>query len=160
MRVLGVDFGERRIGLAVSDRSGTLASPVRTIDRRDSAADPVTLIVNALQELAHDDPIERVIVGLPRRLDGTDSDQTARVRQLAVELSTRTGLPIDLQDERLSSREAEQRLALRVRNWRKRKKLLDAAAAAIVLQDWLDGQKEGSGGKREEGRGKRVEGRG
>jgi putative Holliday junction resolvase len=142
MRVLGVDFGERRIGLAVSDRTGTLASPIRTIDRRDSGADPVTLIVNTLHELAHDDPIERVIVGLPRRLDGTDSDETARVRQLAVDLATRTGLPIDLQDERLSSREAEQRLALRVRNWRKRKKLLDAAAAAVVLQDWLDGQKK------------------
>ncbi len=140
MRVLGVDFGERRIGLAVSDRSGTLASPVRTIDRRSSASDPVTLIVKAIDDLAHDDPIERIIVGLPRRLDGSDNDLTARVRMLAIELAGRTGLPTDLQDERLSSREAQERLALRQRDWRKRKDRLDAAAAAVVLQDWLDEQ--------------------
>ena len=138
MRVLGIDFGERRIGLAVSDRSGTLASPVRTIDRRGSSADAVTLILNAIEELAHDDPIERIVVGLPRRLDGSDTDQTARVRLFAAELAGRTGLPIDLQDERLSSREAEERLAVRQRDWRKRKERLDAAAAAVVLQDWLD----------------------
>jgi putative Holliday junction resolvase len=142
MRVLGVDFGERRIGLAVSDTSGTLASPVRTIDRRGSAADAVTLILNALADLAHDDPIDRIIVGLPLRLDGSDNDQTPRVRQLAAELASRTGLPIDLQDERLSSREAEERLAMRQRDWRKRKDRLDAAAAAIVLQDWLDSRRD------------------
>ena len=140
MRVLGIDFGERRIGLAVSDRSGTLASPVGTIDRRSAAADPVTLIVKAIGDLGHDDPIDRIIVGLPRRLDGTDNDLTARVRMFAIELAGRTGLPTDLQDERLSSREAEERLALRQRDWRKRKDRLDAAAAAVVLQDWLDGQ--------------------
>jgi putative Holliday junction resolvase len=138
MRVLGIDFGERRIGLAVSDRSGTLASPVRTIDRRESTADPVTLILNAIEELADDAAIERIVVGLPRRLDGSDTDQTARVRLFAAELAGRTGLPIDLQDERLSSREAEERLAVRQRDWRKRKERLDAAAAAVVLQDWLD----------------------
>ena len=145
MRVLGVDFGERRIGLAVSDRSGTLASPVRTIDRRNSGVDPVTLIVNTLDHLGHDDPIERIIVGLPRRLDGTDNDLTARVLQLAAKLAERTGLPIDLQDERLTSREAEERLALRERDWRKRKDRLDAAAAAVMLQDWLDQRSRGKG---------------
>jgi putative Holliday junction resolvase len=145
MRVVGVDFGERRIGLAVSDRTGTLASPVRTLDRRELDLDPVTLIVNALEDLAKDDPIERIIVGLPRRLDGSDNDQTPRVRQLAVDLAGRTGIPVDLQDERLSSREAEERLAVRQRDWRKRKARLDAAAAAVLLQDWLDGKKVKSG---------------
>jgi putative Holliday junction resolvase len=141
MRVLGVDFGERRIGLAVSDRTGTLASPIRTIDRRGLDLDPATLIVNALEDLAQDDPIDRIVVGLPRRLDGSDNDQTSRVRQLALDLARRTGLPVDLQDERLSSREAEERLAVRQRDWRKRKDRLDAAAAAILLQDWLDEKK-------------------
>jgi putative Holliday junction resolvase len=107
--------------------------------------DPVTLIVNALEDLAKDDPIERIIVGLPRRLDGSDNDQTPRVRQLAVDLAGRTGIPVDLQDERLSSREAEERLAVRQRDWRKRKARLDAAAAAVLLQDWLDGKKVKSG---------------
>jgi putative Holliday junction resolvase len=103
--------------------------------------DPATLIVNALEDLAQDDPIDRIVVGLPRRLDGSDNDQTSRVRQLALDLARRTGLPVDLQDERLSSREAEERLAVRQRDWRKRKDRLDAAAAAILLQDWLDEKK-------------------
>ena len=142
MRVLGIDFGERRIGLAISDASGTLASPVRTIDRRDSSADAVTLVMHAIAEIGHDEPVDRIVIGLPRRLDGADNDQTPQVRMFAEALASRTGLPIDLQDERLSSREAEERLALRERDWRKRKARLDAAAAAIVLQDWLDSRRD------------------
>lgn len=141
MRVLGIDFGSRRIGLAMSDASGTLASPIRTIDRRDASADVVTLVMNAIAELCSDEPLDRIVIGLPRRLDGSDNDQTPQVRTFAAALALRTGLPIDLQDERLSSREAEERLALRLRDWRKRKARLDAAAAAVVLQDWLDAQR-------------------
>lgn len=141
MRIVGIDFGERRIGLAMSDASGTLASPIRVIDRRGASADAVTLVMNAIEEMARPEPIDRIVIGLPRRLDGTDSDQTAQVRAFAAALGSRSGLPIDLQDERLSSREAEERLALGERDWRKRKARLDAAAAAIVLQDWLDARK-------------------
>lgn len=138
MRVLGIDFGERRIGLAMSDASGTLATPVRTIERQDVGVDLVTLVVDAIQEMGRDERIDQLVVGLPRRLDGRDSAQTPRVRAFAAALGSRSGLPVDLQDERLSSREAEARLALRERDWRKRKARLDAAAAAIMLQDWLD----------------------
>jgi putative Holliday junction resolvase len=141
MRVLGIDFGGRRIGLAISDISGTLASPVRAIDRRGSADDPVTLVLNVIDEMARDEPIDRVVVGLPRRLDGNDNAQTPHVRAFATALAARSGLTIDLQDERLSSREAEERLALREKSWRKRKARLDAVAAAIVLQDYLDARR-------------------
>lgn len=141
MRIVGIDFGERRIGLAMSDASGTLASPIRAIDRRGASEDAVTLVMNAVAEMAHGEPIDRIVVGLPRRLDGTDNNQTQHVRAFATALGSRSGLPIDLQDERLSSREAEARLALRERDWRKRKARLDAAAAAIVLQDWLDARR-------------------
>lgn len=152
MRVLGIDFGARRIGLAMSDASGTLASPIRAIDRRDATADAVALVLNVVDELGRDEPVNRIVVGLPRRLDGADNDQTAHVRAFAAALELRSGLPIELQDERLSSREAEERLALRERDWRKRKTRLDAAAAAIVLQDWLDSHRDSALGIRDSSR--------
>jgi len=77
-------------------------------------------------------------VGLPVRLDGSASDETARVAAFVDALKTRTNVPIVTADERLTSREAESRLAVQERDWRQRKKKLDAAAAAIILQEYLD----------------------
>ena len=79
-----------------------------------------------------------IVVGMPTHLDGTPSPQTSRVASFIDRLKTRTALTIATEGERLSSREAESRLAIRERDWRKRKKQLDAAAAAIILQDYLD----------------------
>jgi putative Holliday junction resolvase len=79
-----------------------------------------------------------VVVGLPRRLDGSPNEQTAVVTAFVGALRARIAQPVVLQDERLSSIEAESRLALRDRDWRSRKKKLDAAAAAVILQDYLD----------------------
>ena len=84
---------------------------------------------------AEEDGIASLVVGLPRRLDGSPNDMTPRVQAFAAALRTRVSVPIILQDERLTSREAESRLALRVKDWRARKKQIDAAAAAIILQD-------------------------
>jgi len=83
MRVLGIDFGQRRIGLALSDASGILATPAATLDRVTPEADPVALVWGALQRLAGEEPISRIVVGLPRRLDGSDNDQTPGVRKFA-----------------------------------------------------------------------------
>ncbi len=80
------------------------------------------------------------MIGFPRTLGGEPTDQTAAVRAVAAELGDRVQLPITLQDERLSSREAESLLARRIKDWRERKALLDAAAAAVILQDYLDGR--------------------
>jgi putative Holliday junction resolvase len=86
-----------------------------------------------------DEPgVEGIVIGLPRRLGGEDSAETAAARAAARALHERTGLRVELQDERLSSREAESRLATRERDWRKRKAMIDAVAAAIILQDFLD----------------------
>ena len=82
--------------------------------------------------------LERVVIGLPRSLDGAPTDATARVTAFIAALGRRTPIPIATEDERLSSREAESRLAVRQKDWRKRKAKLDAAAAAIILQDYLD----------------------
>ncbi len=142
VRYLGVDFGRRRIGLAVSDATALLARPWRTIDAGPSARSSADQIVRALADLNDpleaDAPVAAVVVGLPRRLDGSDNEATAPARELAETLRVVTGLPVYLQDERLTSHEAERLLAEREPDWRRRKARLDAAAAAIILQDFLD----------------------
>jgi putative Holliday junction resolvase len=88
--------------------------------------------------VADADGLEAIVLGWPRRLDGTPTDQTAAVESFRRALEQRVPVPVILQDERLSSHEAEERLSVRERDWRRRKPKLDAAAAAIVLQDYLD----------------------
>jgi putative holliday junction resolvase len=140
-RVAGLDVGERRIGVAVSDLTGTLARPVGVLQTSGLDGDAVDRAVTELARLAaEEDGLVSLVVGLPRRLDGSPSDMTPRVQAFAAALRTRIGMPVVLQDERLTSREAESRLALREKDWRVRKKQIDAAAAAIILQDYLDEQ--------------------
>ena len=140
-RVAGLDVGERRIGVAVSDVTGTLARPVGVLQTSGLEGNAVDRAVTELARLAaEEDGIASLVVGLPRRLDGSPNDMTPRVQAFAAALRTRISVPIILQDERLTSREAESRLALRVKDWRARKKQIDAAAAAIILQDYLDEQ--------------------
>lgn len=138
--MVGLDVGERRIGVAISDATRTLARPVTVlqVQRLDTAA--VVRAADEIRRLAdEDDGISAIVVGLPRRLDGTPTRLTAGVQSFAFQLGARTGLPVTFQDERLTSVEAESRLAERDKDWRSRKKRLDAAAAAIILQDHLDG---------------------
>lgn len=141
MRVLGVDYGAKRIGLALSDYTGSLARPWQMVlspGGPTGAARAVSSLVTKLRE--SDDPdLDCIVVGLPRRLNGEDTDQTPVVRQFVTTLAELTGLPVETQDERLTSVEAESRLSEREPDWRKRKALLDAEAASIVLQDYLDG---------------------
>ncbi|MEQ1575987.1 MAG: Holliday junction resolvase RuvX [Vicinamibacterales bacterium] len=141
MRIVGLDVGERRIGVAISDPTCTLARPVGTLTAAalDGAAlEGVAAEIARLSAEDEDDAVGSIVVGVPRRLDGTPNDMTARVEAFAARLKVRTSLDVILQDERLTSREAESRLALREKDWRVRKARLDAAAAAIILQDYLD----------------------
>ena len=138
-RIVGLDVGERRVGVAISDASGVLARPVTVLTVLALDARSVPLVAAALARLAEEDePIAAVVVGLPTHLDGTPNAMTERVRVFAAALGTTMDRPVHLQDERLTSREAESLLALREKDWRVRKKRLDAAAAAIILQDYLD----------------------
>ena len=137
MRVLAIDVGRRRVGLAISDRSRTLARPLATITVTPS--DAVGQIVREVDRLAaEEDGVSEIVVGLPVRLDGTPNEQTAHVSAFIADLRTRTTIPIVTEGEQLTSREAESRLAVNERDWRKRKARLDAAAASIILQDYLD----------------------
>jgi putative Holliday junction resolvase len=139
LRIVGLDIGERRIGVAVSDATGTLARPLAVLRPAGLDVDALQLVANEIVRLAaEEDGVGAIVVGLPRRLDGTPTEMTPRVEQFARSLREKTSLPVTLQDERLSSREAESRLALRDKDWRSRKARLDAAAAAIILQDYLD----------------------
>jgi putative Holliday junction resolvase len=141
VRVLGIDYGAKRIGLALSDATATLASPWRLLQRPSSEADTVRVMIDEIDVLAkHDDGLEAVVIGWPRRLDGSPTHQTALVETFARALEAQIAVPVVLQDERLSSHEAESRLAAREADWRKRKAKLDAVAAAIILQDYLDGR--------------------
>jgi len=138
-RAAGLDVGERRIGVAVSDATRTLARPVGVLRTSGLDGDAVERAVAEVARLAaEEDGVATLVIGLPRRLDGSPSDMTPRVEAFASALGVRTSLPVILQDERLSSREAESRLALREKDWRVRRERLDAAAAAVILQDYLD----------------------
>ena len=137
-RVLAVDVGTRRVGLAISDATATLARPLETIAVQ-SETDAVDRVARRIADLAsEDDGVSTIVVGLPVRLDGTRSEQSVRVGTFIDALRRQTTIPIVVADERLTSREAESRLAVQERDWRKRKQKLDAAAAAIILQDYLD----------------------
>ena len=139
MRVLGVDYGERRIGLAVSDASGILARPWRVLEPRGSLRDRAAAVAAAVAGTAAEpDGLGLVVVGVPRALDGAPHARTVRISAFADALRAVSAVPVRLQDERLTSIEAEARLAMRERDWRKRKHRLDAAAAAVILQDYLD----------------------
>jgi putative Holliday junction resolvase len=138
MRVLGIDFGERRIGLALSDPTGTLASPLPTLKRRAGKRPPLA----ALMSVVESHGVEALVFGLPLTLAGEDSDWTRLVREVGIALGARSGLPVHFVDERLTSVRAER--AVRSlglpKNKREQKERVDAAAAVLILQSWLDQQ--------------------
>ena len=137
-RILAVDVGARRVGLAISDASRTLARPLETIAVANEA-NAVDRVARRIAELDREDEgIAAVVVGMPSSLDGTPTPQTAQVLAFITLLRTRTAVPIATEDERLTSREAESRLARREKDWRKRKAQIDAVAASVFLQDYLD----------------------
>ncbi len=134
-RVLALDIGRKRTGLALSDATGILATPYAVI----TASPPLNDILRRVDQLAAEpDGLSAIVVGRPRHHDGRESAATADVDAFVERLRARTALPVFVQDERLSSVEAESRLAAGERDWRKRKPRLDAAAAAVILQDFLD----------------------
>jgi putative Holliday junction resolvase len=138
MRVLGIDFGERRIGLAVSDPTGTLATPMPTLKRRAGKRPPLAALLEIIQEK----DVGAIVFGLPLTLAGDDSDWTRAVREVGAALSKRSGLPVHFVDERFTSVRAER--AIRSiglpKKKREEKERVDAAAAILILQGWLDQQ--------------------
>ena len=135
-RILGVDYGERRIGLALSDPLGMLAHPLPTITRRRGKRPPWTELVQLVAERE----VESLVVGLPLDEEGDESEWTTEVRAFGEKLAERTSLPVHFVDERMTSARAERGLreAGASRAMREQKDLVDAAAAVIILQTHLD----------------------
>ena len=131
-RLLGLDVGEKRIGVAICDETRTLARPLLTVTRTSKIADFARLAA-----VCGEYQIERIIAGLPKTLRDEDGPQARRVRRYAAELQAAVNLPIEFWDERFSSVDAAERLAIASRKPR-RAGDIDAAAAAIILQDYLD----------------------
>ena len=138
MRALGIDYGERRIGLALSDPTRTIASPLPTLKRRAGKRPPIS----ALMKVIESNDVTALVMGLPLTLEGEESDWTRLIRGVAETLSERTGLPIHFVDERLTSVRAER--AIRSlglpKKKREEKARVDAGAAVLILQGWLDQQ--------------------
>jgi putative Holliday junction resolvase len=133
VRALGLDVGERRIGVAVSDPDGTVAVPVTVVDRKSEAA-----ALGQIAALIKDHDIDRIVVGMPRSLDGSLGKQARAVQSFAESLKGCTDLPVVDWDERLSTLHAERMMVEAGVKRVKRKRRLDSVAAAIILQGYLD----------------------
>ncbi|MEE8639185.1 MAG: Holliday junction resolvase RuvX [bacterium] len=135
MRALGVDWGEERIGLAVSDETGTIASPYKVIKNDDKAA---ANIVNAASITG----AVEIVVGYPLTLTGQEGPATERVQEFARDVQRRVSVPVKLIDERFTTKRAEEKLRAAGASAKKIKKTADAAAAALILQTYLDVSKK------------------
>lgn len=136
MRAIGIDLGERRIGVAVSDSGGVLAVGRGTVHRSgDRAADHA-----ALARIVEETAAERAVVGLPLSLDGTEGPAAQRVTAEAAELEAALGVPVELYDERFTTVAASRSLAAAGMRSRGQRRVVDETAATILLQSWLDGR--------------------
>jgi putative Holliday junction resolvase len=127
MRILAIDFGEKRIGLATSDPTGTLATPRRTLKRRDDGK-----AVAEIVRFCREEEIGLVIVGLPRSPEGFESPFAGRIRSFAAKLAAQTALPLSFHEETLTSNEAARRLPPGAA-----REEVDRMAAAVLLEDYL-----------------------
>lgn len=133
-RILGLDIGERRIGVAVSDEMGTIASPVGMIRREGDVARELKALVERYGAV-------RLVAGLPVGLSGREGPQAAVVREFAEALAGEVDVPLEYWDERLSTAVAERTLIAGGTRRNKRKEKIDAVAAAVILQGYLDHQR-------------------
>ncbi|MCU0259962.1 MAG: Holliday junction resolvase RuvX [Ilumatobacteraceae bacterium] len=138
MRALGVDLGSKRIGLALSDASGTLASPLTILQRSRSPR----VDREAIARVVADEEVGTVVVGLPLALDGSVGPAARAALEEAERLATVVGVPVVTHDERLTSVTAERRMAELGMRSHQRRGRVDAAAAAVMLQSWLDARRE------------------
>lgn len=134
---LGLDVGRRRIGVAGCDRLGITVQGLTTIVRRDFASD-----VAAIGAIAQERQVELLVIGLPYSMDGSLGSQAKQTQRFATRLSKALQLPITYVDERLTSFEAEELIKAEGRSPSRDKGAIDRKAAALILQQWLDGQRE------------------
>lgn len=133
MRVMAIDYGDAHTGVAVSDPTGFLVGTTTTIDSWRQE-----VVVDRLVELIGEHRPEEVVLGFPRNMDGTDGRKAELYRELAARLEEATGMKVILWDERRTTIDAHQILFNQGKDGRKRKKLVDAVAASLILENYLD----------------------
>lgn len=133
MRVLAIDYGSARIGLALSDPTGTLARPLPFVPAKGDAK-----LARELAAVAQKEQAEKILLGLPRNMDGTLGEAAAKVQAFATALGAATKIPIQLVDERLTTVQASRQLHEAGRDSRAQRSRIDSEAAAVLLQGWLD----------------------
>ena len=131
-RILGIDYGDVRVGLALSDISKLIASPLKTVQNNNSE-----ILISELKEIIVEKDVESIVVGIPIGMKGNDTNQTIKVKKFTRSLSS-LSLPIFMEDERLSSVEAKNSLLMENIKTGYNKGLIDQRAAAIILQQFLD----------------------
>ena len=134
MRALGIDHGDARIGLALSDELGMLAHPYETLVVKDT--DPFSRIAH----IVDDKRIETIVIGFPKNMDGSTGPAAKKVRAFAEQLRGRVACPVRLWDERLTTVAAQKSLHAAGRNTKQSRAVIDQAAAQLILQGWLDSQ--------------------
>ena len=134
-RCMGLDVGDKTVGVAVSDALGLTAQGVTTVERRSWAAD-----LGALQEIAREYEVAQLVVGLPLNMDGTEGPRCVISRAFATRAAEALGVPVDLWDERLSTAEVQRVLIAADVSRKKRKQVVDKLAAQVILQGWLEAQ--------------------
>ncbi len=133
IRILGLDVGDKRIGVAVCDALGITVTPVQTVHRKNSKADVARIL-----EIVQKEEVGAVVIGLPKNMDGTEGEQAQKVRAFADQLSKELNLPLHFEDERLSTFTAIENLVERGIKTGKNRDLVDMEAAAIILRSYLD----------------------
>jgi putative Holliday junction resolvase len=134
-RVLGIDVGSVRIGLAISDETCTIASPLATVPNESRTLWP------RIEREMEDREVDRVVIGLPRLLDGSEGEAADSARTFAAELARRTQIDIELWDERFTTTIAERSLIVAGVRRKRRREVIDSVAAAVLLQSWLDARR-------------------
>ncbi len=137
-RVLGLDVGSRRIGIAVTDALGITAQGLDTLERTNKRHD-----FEYLRRIIRDYEVKEIVVGLPLRMSGVEGTQSGKMRAFAEELGKKFKLPVHLWDERLTSAEANRFLRETELSIEKRGKAVDRMAAVLILQGWMEGQSAG-----------------
>lgn len=148
MKILGIDYGSKRIGLAISDELGITARPLQVITRKNLDRD-----LDVLESVIRENNAGQIVLGLPLRLDGTRGIQCEKVEKFAAALEGRFSLPVILWDEALSTWEADELMIAAGIKSTKRRKMVDKIAAGIILQSYLNSlHKSRTRGARGEGR--------
>lgn len=136
-RVLGLDVGSRRIGIAVSDPLGITAQGLETLERKNKRHD-----FEHLERVIREYEVREIVVGLPLRMSGAEGTQSEKMRAYAEDLKKRFGLPVHLWDERLTSAEANRFLRETELSIEKRGKAVDRMAAVLILQGWMESRRQ------------------